>query len=98
MCLITLYQPFIFIFSSYRFSWDQVQSLCHLRRRYIQLYASSLQKMSNVDNKEIRDIEKDLDPKVILLWRYEVYKLCENEFHSYCTVLFICLDNACDQR
>ncbi|KAK1386784.1 hypothetical protein POM88_014962 [Heracleum sosnowskyi] len=55
---------------SYRFSWDQVQFLCHMRRRYIQLYASFLQKMSNVDNKEMRDIEKDLDPKVILLWRY----------------------------
>ncbi|KAK1380403.1 Calcium-dependent lipid-binding family protein [Heracleum sosnowskyi] len=54
----------------YRFSWDQVQFLCHMRRRYIQLYASFLQKMSNVDNKEMRDIEKDLDPKVILLWRF----------------------------
>ncbi|WOH07393.1 hypothetical protein DCAR_0726823 [Daucus carota subsp. sativus] len=62
----------------YRFSWDQVQSLCHLRRRYIQLYASSLQKMSNVDNKEIRDIEKDLDPKVILLWRFLAHAKAES--------------------
>ncbi|KAL3505576.1 hypothetical protein ACH5RR_030958 [Cinchona calisaya] len=53
----------------YRLSWGQIKSLCNLRRRYIQLYASSLQQSSNVDNSEIRDIEKDLDLKVILLWR-----------------------------
>ncbi|XP_074383059.1 uncharacterized protein LOC141724723 isoform X2 [Apium graveolens] len=62
----------------YRFSWDQVQSLCHLRRRYIQLYASSLQKLSNFDNKQIRDIEKDLDPKVILLWRFLAHAKAES--------------------
>lgn len=35
----------------------------------MQLYVDSLQRI-NVDTSEIRDIEKDLDPKVILLWRY----------------------------
>ncbi|CAH9120434.1 unnamed protein product [Cuscuta epithymum] len=54
----------------YRFSWDQIQHLCSLRRRYVQLYAESLQKLSNVDNSKIRSIEKDLDAKVILLWRF----------------------------
>lgn len=54
---------------SYRFSWDRIRSLCQLRRRYIQLYAGSLQHLSNVNNAEIREIEKDLDSKVILLWR-----------------------------
>ncbi|XP_017974971.1 PREDICTED: uncharacterized protein LOC18603726 [Theobroma cacao] len=53
----------------YRFSWDQIWHMCQLRRRYIHLYASLLQQLSNVDNSEIRDIEKDLDSKVILLWR-----------------------------
>lgn len=53
----------------YRFSWDRIRSLCQLRRRYIQLYAGSLQHLSNVNNAEIREIEKDLDSKVILLWR-----------------------------
>ncbi|KAF9594340.1 hypothetical protein IFM89_030469 [Coptis chinensis] len=53
----------------YRFSWDKIRYLCQLRRRYIQLYASSLKLLSTVDNTEIREIEKDLDSKVILLWR-----------------------------
>lgn len=54
---------------SYRFSWDRIRLLCQLRRRYIQLYAGFLQHLTNVDNAEIREIEKDLDSKVILLWR-----------------------------
>ncbi|XP_050374958.1 uncharacterized protein LOC126792594 [Argentina anserina] len=53
----------------YRFSWDRIRVLCQLRRRYIQLYAGFLQHPTNVDNAEIREIEKDLDSKVILLWR-----------------------------
>ncbi|KAI8561923.1 hypothetical protein RHMOL_Rhmol04G0379800 [Rhododendron molle] len=53
----------------YRFSWDQMQHMCQLRRHYVQLYAGSLQQLSSINNSEIRDIEKDLDPKVILLWR-----------------------------
>lgn len=53
----------------YRFSWDRIRHMCQLRRRYIQLYASLLQQSSSVDNSEVRDIEKDLDSKVILLWR-----------------------------
>ncbi|XP_062178337.1 uncharacterized protein LOC133883124 isoform X2 [Alnus glutinosa] len=53
----------------YRFSWERIQHLCHLRRRYVQLYAVSLQHTSNVNSEEIREIEKDLDSKVILLWR-----------------------------
>ncbi|XP_026458441.1 putative vacuolar protein sorting-associated protein 13A [Papaver somniferum] len=52
----------------YRFSWDRIRYLCQLRRRYIQLYASLLQQLK-VDNSEIREIERDLDSKVILLWR-----------------------------
>ncbi|XP_057959044.1 uncharacterized protein LOC131151699 [Malania oleifera] len=53
----------------YRFSWDRIRHLSELRRRYVQLYASSLQQLPDVDNSEIREIEKDLDSKVILLWR-----------------------------
>lgn len=53
----------------YRFSWDRIQHLCHLRRRYVQLYVVSLQQTSNVNSEEIREIEQDLDSKVILLWR-----------------------------
>ncbi|XP_062108869.1 uncharacterized protein LOC133819601 isoform X1 [Humulus lupulus] len=53
----------------YRFSWDRIRHLCQLRRRYIQLYAGSLQHLANVNTAEIREIERDLDSKVILLWR-----------------------------
>ncbi|KAG9446693.1 hypothetical protein H6P81_012821 [Aristolochia fimbriata] len=52
-----------------RFSWDKIRHLCQLRRRYVQLYASSLYQSYKVDTTEIRQIEKDLDAKVILLWR-----------------------------
>lgn len=54
---------------SYRLSWDQIRHLCHCRRHYIQLYMASLQHSPQVNHTEIREIEKDLDPKVILLWR-----------------------------
>ncbi|KAK8671255.1 hypothetical protein V6N13_037855 [Hibiscus sabdariffa] len=53
----------------YRFSWDRISHMCKLRRRYVHLYASLLQQPSSVDKSELRDIEKDLDSKVILLWR-----------------------------
>ncbi|GAV71650.1 DUF946 domain-containing protein/DUF1162 domain-containing protein/Chorein_N domain-containing protein [Cephalotus follicularis] len=53
----------------YKFSWDRIRHLCQLRRRYVQLYAGLLQQSSNVNNSDIREIEKDLDSKVILLWR-----------------------------
>ncbi|XP_050216889.1 uncharacterized protein LOC126667840 isoform X2 [Mercurialis annua] len=53
----------------YRLSWDRIQHLCHLRRRYVQLYASSLQQSSSAYISELREMEKDLDSKVVLLWR-----------------------------
>lgn len=67
--------PILNTFSSYRFSWDRIQHLCQLRRRYIQLYASFLQQLCEVDVFEMREIEKDLDSKVILLWRYAALSL-----------------------
>lgn len=53
----------------YRFSWDRIRHHCQLRRRYVQLYAAVLQQASEVNRTEMREIEKDLDSKVILLWR-----------------------------
>lgn len=35
----------------------------------MQLYADSLQGLHK-DNPELKEIEKDLDAKIILLWRY----------------------------
>lgn len=62
----------------YRFSWDRIKHLCQLRRRYIQLYATSLQQSSNISNPEMREIEKDLDSKVILLWRLLAHAKAES--------------------
>ncbi|KAJ8767440.1 hypothetical protein K2173_017484 [Erythroxylum novogranatense] len=53
----------------YRLSWDQIRHLCQLRRRYVQLYASLLQQSSTNSTLELQEMEKDLDSKVILLWR-----------------------------
>ncbi|XP_074301933.1 uncharacterized protein LOC141633346 isoform X1 [Silene latifolia] len=53
----------------YRFSWERMQYLCQLRRRYVQVYANLLQQLPEVNKHELRQIEKDLDSKVILLWR-----------------------------
>ncbi|XP_062219043.1 uncharacterized protein LOC133918926 [Phragmites australis] len=53
----------------YWFSWERTRHLCQLRRRYVQLYATLLQQASNVDISEIREIEKILDMKVLILWR-----------------------------
>ncbi|KAF7837665.1 putative vacuolar protein sorting-associated protein [Senna tora] len=53
----------------YRCSWDQIRHLCQCRRQYVQSYMASLQNPSHVNQLEIREIEKDLDSKVILLWR-----------------------------
>uniref|UniRef100_A0ACD5YZI2 Uncharacterized protein n=1 Tax=Avena sativa TaxID=4498 RepID=A0ACD5YZI2_AVESA len=53
----------------YWFSWERTRHLCQLRRRYVQLYATLLQQAPSVDISEIRQIEKILDSKVIILWR-----------------------------
>jgi len=53
----------------YWFSWERTRRLCQLRRRYVQLYATLLQQAAKVDISEIREIEKILDMKVIILWR-----------------------------
>ncbi len=54
----------------YRLSWSKIIRLCGLRRKYVQLYASCLQQSFKVDNQEIKDMEKELDFDVILLWRF----------------------------
>lgn len=58
------------VFWSYWFSWDRIKHLCQLRRRYVHIYANSLQHVPGENISEIRQIEKALDSKVILLWRY----------------------------
>ncbi|KAL7618287.1 hypothetical protein Lser_V15G01600 [Lactuca serriola] len=63
---------------SYRLSWSQIQHFCCLRRRYIQLYAGILQQLKDSDDPEARSIERDLDPKVILLWRFLAHAKVES--------------------
>jgi hypothetical protein len=53
----------------YRLQWSNIADSCHKRRKYVQLYASCLHQGFKVDNQEIKDMEKDLDIEVILLWR-----------------------------
>lgn len=53
----------------HRLSWENVSRLCHLRRKYVQLYAVYLQQIPRLENNEIREIEEELDANVILLWR-----------------------------
>ncbi|WOL14400.1 hypothetical protein Cni_G23180 [Canna indica] len=53
----------------YWFSWDKIKHLCQLRRRYVHLYVYTLQHSPNADVSEIRQIERILDSKVIILWR-----------------------------
>jgi hypothetical protein len=53
----------------YRLQWSNIAESCRMRRKYVQLYASCLHQSFKVDNQEIRDMEKDLDLEVILLWR-----------------------------
>ncbi|WOK95816.1 hypothetical protein Cni_G04523 [Canna indica] len=53
----------------YWFSWDKIKLLCQLRRCYVHLYVNTLQHSPNADVSEIRQIERILDSKVIILWR-----------------------------
>ncbi|XP_065863891.1 uncharacterized protein [Euphorbia lathyris] len=53
----------------YRLSWERIQHFCRLRHRYVQIYAGLLQQAANADVSELREMEKDVDIKVILLWR-----------------------------
>ncbi|XP_078179744.1 uncharacterized protein LOC144573852 isoform X2 [Carex rostrata] len=55
--------------SCYFFSWERIKDHCQLRRRYVQLYSSSLQQPATTDVSELRQIERVLDSKVIILWR-----------------------------
>ncbi|XP_028555160.1 putative vacuolar protein sorting-associated protein 13A [Dendrobium catenatum] len=53
----------------YWLSWERIKHLCQLRRCYVQIYASSLQQTTNTHVSSLRQIERILDSKVILLWR-----------------------------
>lgn len=47
----------------------------------MRLYAGFLQQSSDVKNLDLREIERDLDPKVIILWRYSI--MCSLIFNTH---------------
>lgn len=59
-----------------KMSWEQVLRYASLRKRYISLYASLLKsdptQVTISGNKEIEDLDRELDIELILQWRYIV--------------------------
>lgn len=59
-----------------KMSWEQVLRYASLRKRYISLYASLLKsdptQVTISGNKEIEDLDRELDIELILQWRYVV--------------------------
>lgn len=57
-----------------KLSWEQVLKYARLRKRYISLYASLLRSDPNravvEDNKDIEELDRELDIELILQWRY----------------------------
>lgn len=63
----------IIFFGSGKLSWEHVLRYASLRKRYISLYASLLKSdPSRVvvdDNKDIEELDRELDIDLILQWR-----------------------------
>jgi hypothetical protein len=59
-----------------KMSWEQVLRYTRLQKRYIFLYASLLKsdpsQVTISGNKEIEDLDRELDIELILQWRYIV--------------------------
>ncbi|KAK4746515.1 hypothetical protein SAY87_012827 [Trapa incisa] len=64
-----------------RLSWEQVLRYARLRKRYIYLYASLLKSDPSHavinDNKEIEEMDRELDSELILQWRMLAHKFVE---------------------
>ena len=68
---------FILLCCSGKLSWEQVLRYARLQKRYVSLYASLLKSDPNrlivEDNKEIKEMDRELDIDVILQWRYDMH-------------------------
>eukprot|EP00850_Spirogloea_muscicola_P018627 SM000173S02996 [mRNA] locus=s173:28246:52241:- [translate_table: standard] len=53
----------------HRMSWPAILSMCSKRRSYVELYIACLKQGPKADTSAIQELEADLDPEVILLWR-----------------------------
>lgn len=67
----------IYLFCSGRLSWEQVLKYACLRKKYISLYASLLKSDLSRDvvdgNKDIEELDRELDIELILQWRYPLF-------------------------
>lgn len=77
-------------------SWDQVLRYARLRKKYISLYAallkSDLERAVVDDNKDIEELDRELDIEVILQWRYTLlilHLMIEKIMlvYAWCTIL-----------
>lgn len=64
----------LFFCGSGKLPWEQVLKYARLRKRYIPLYISllksDLSRLVVDDNKEIEELDRELDNELILQWRY----------------------------
>ncbi|KAJ7944655.1 pleckstrin-likey (PH) domain-containing protein [Quillaja saponaria] len=67
--------------ASGKMSWEQVLKYASLRKRYVSLYASLLKSDLNQvvvdDNKDIEELDRELDIELILQWRMLAHKFVE---------------------
>ncbi|GAB2263603.1 hypothetical protein Droror1_Dr00025737 [Drosera rotundifolia] len=69
-----------------KMSWEQVLRYTRLRKKYISLYASLLKSDPSHrvvdDNKELEEIERELDIDLIVQWRMVAHKFVEQSVQS----------------
>ncbi|WCJ20748.1 hypothetical protein M5689_002962 [Euphorbia peplus] len=72
--------------ASGKLSWDQVLRYASLRKRYLSLYASLLKSDPNRliidDNKEVEELDRQLDIDLIIQWRMLAHKFVEKSVES----------------
>ncbi|ESW28603.1 hypothetical protein PHAVU_002G003000 [Phaseolus vulgaris] len=72
--------------ASGKMSWEQVLRYAGLRKRYISLYAALLKsdptQVTISGNKEIEDLDRELDIELILQWRMLAHKFVEQTAES----------------
>ncbi|XP_065619172.1 uncharacterized protein LOC112023786 [Quercus suber] len=72
--------------ASGKLTWEQVLRYTSLRKRYISLYASLLKSDLNRavvdDNKDIEELDRELDIELILQWRMLAHKFVEQSVES----------------
>ncbi|XP_048140983.1 uncharacterized protein LOC115736923 isoform X3 [Rhodamnia argentea] len=72
--------------ASGKLSWEQVLKYAKLRKKYISLYAQLLKsdpgRAIADDNKEIEELDRELDIEVILQWRMLAHKFVERSVET----------------